>query len=520
MAIEFVDKVRLHIRAGRGGNGCTSIHREKFKPLGGPDGANGGNGGNVILRAEAQTTTLLPYQRSPHRHAESGTHGKGDLRHGAHGSDLVLAVPCGTVVKDDTGTFLVDLREPGDSYLAARGGKGGLGNAALASPTRKAPGFALLGEPGETAELTLEVKTLADVALIGYPSAGKSSLVAALSAARPKIAEYPFTTLVPQLGVVEAGNIRYTIADVPGLIPGAAEGKGLGLEFLRHVERCSVLVHVIDMATWESSRDPLEDLRVIEQELSRYAADVTPDGSVNVAADLVDRPRLVAFNKVDIPDGADLADIVRPDFQAAGYEVYDVSAVSHQGLKEFSYAVANLVATERERIAALPQEPQRVTIQPVAADTPDFEITREQEAGGEIFRVLGDKPMRWIQQTDFTNDEAVGYLADRLNRLGVEEELVRIGATAGSTVVIGGEDGVIFDWDPSITGAAQVMTSRGSDMRLEVSTRSPRHERKAAFHERMDAKTRAREAVASGEAYQEPRAEEADDSTWYRDTKK
>jgi GTP-binding protein len=260
----FVDRVVLHLAAGDGGNGCASIHREKFKPLGGPDGGNGGRGGDVLLRVDPSTTTLLDYHHAPHRRASGGRPGQGGNRSGADGEDLVLAVPNGTVVRTLEGEELADLMGAGTTYVAAQGGRGGLGNAALASARRKAPGFALLGEPGERHDVVLELKTVADVALVGYPSAGKSSLVAALSAARPKIADYPFTTLVPNLGVVEAGDVRFTVADVPGLIPGASEGKGLGLEFLRHVERCSVLVHVIDTATLEPGRDPLTDLDVIE----------------------------------------------------------------------------------------------------------------------------------------------------------------------------------------------------------------------------------------------------------------
>ncbi|HLS34273.1 MAG TPA: GTPase ObgE, partial [Brevibacterium sp.] len=280
MATEFIDRVTLHIAGGDGGNGCVSIRREKFKPLGGPDGANGGDGGDVVLEVDAQTTTLLPYHRSPHRRAAHGGIGKGDLRHGADGGEYVLPVPEGTVVKTKDGQVLADLVGHGTRYVAAAGGRGGLGNAALASRKRKAPGFALLGLPGEERSLVLEIKTVADIALVGFPSAGKSSLIAAMSAARPKIAEYPFTTLVPNLGVVEAGGTRFTVADVPGLIPGAAEGRGLGLEFLRHVERCAGLVHVIDLATWETDRDPVNDLRAIEAELADYAVDIAHGGDL------------------------------------------------------------------------------------------------------------------------------------------------------------------------------------------------------------------------------------------------
>jgi len=292
----FVDRVVLHASAGDGGHGCASIRREKFKPLGGPDGGNGGRGGNIALVVDSDTTTLLAFHHAPHRRATSGKPGQGSNRNGADGDDMVLPVPDGTVVKADDGTVLADLVGAGTTYVVAQGGRGGLGNAAIASPRRKAPGFALLGEPGEVKDVVLELKTVADIALVGYPNAGKSSLIAALSAAKPKIADYPFTTLIPNLGVVEAGDTRFTVADVPGLVRGASEGRGLGLEFLRHVERCAALVHVIDCANAEIDRDPVSDLEAIEEELAAY--DETDIGGVP----LHERPRLVALNKVDVPD--------------------------------------------------------------------------------------------------------------------------------------------------------------------------------------------------------------------------
>jgi len=246
--ITFVDQVTLHLRAGNGGDGCTSIKREKFKPLAGPDGADGGDGGSITLVTDNNVTTLLDYHHRPHRVATSGGSGAGDYRNGAKGEDLKLPVPVGTVVKDANGKILADLSEPGMELLVAEGGQGGLGNMTLANRMRIAPNFHLLGVPGWAGDIILELKTVADVALVGFPSAGKSSLIAAMSAARPKIADYPFTTLHPNLGVVQAGEMRYTIADVPGLIEGASQGKGLGLEFLRHVERCSALLHVIATA--------------------------------------------------------------------------------------------------------------------------------------------------------------------------------------------------------------------------------------------------------------------------------
>ncbi|MDN6499127.1 MAG: GTPase ObgE, partial [Yaniella sp.] len=234
---QFIDHVTVHATAGDGGHGETSVRREKFKPLGGPDGGNGGHGGNVVIVADPDVTTLLDFHHQPHRKATNGEPGRGDLQHGKNGEILYLHVPVGTVIKDTDGNILHDLVTPHEELILAHGGTGGSGNASLASPKRKAPGFALLGIPGEERSVVLELKTVADIALVGFPSAGKSSLIAAISAARPKIADYPFTTLVPNLGVVDAGGTRFTVADVPGLIPGASQGKGLGLEFLRHVER-------------------------------------------------------------------------------------------------------------------------------------------------------------------------------------------------------------------------------------------------------------------------------------------
>jgi GTP-binding protein len=345
---------------------------------------------------------------------------------------------------------LADLVGAGATYVAAQGGRGGLGNAALASARRKAPGFALLGEPGDGGDIVLELKTVADVALVGFPSAGKSSLVAALSAARPKIADYPFTTLVPNLGVVEAGEVRYTVADVPGLIPGASEGKGLGLQFLRHVERCSVLVHVIDMATIEPGRDPLSDLDAIEAELSAYGG-------------LDDRPRLVALNKVDVPDGQELSEMVTADLEARGLQVLPVSAATRGGLRELSFAMAAKVQQARDEAPAL--EATRIVLRPAAVDDTGFTVVKD----GDRFVTTGTKPTRWVRQTDFSNDEAVGYLADRLARLGVEEALVAAGAEAGDEVVIGaGPEGVVFDWEPTLQAGAELLHGRrGTDLRLD-----------------------------------------------------
>jgi GTP-binding protein len=460
---EFADHAVLRVHAGHGGNGCASVHREKFKPLGGPDGGNGGRGGDVILEVDASTATLLDFHRRPVRKAGNGRQGEGSNRHGATGQDLIIKVPNGTVVLTHDGDVLADLVGTGTRFVAAAGGRGGLGNAALASPRRKAPGFALKGEPGEERELTLELKTVADIGLVGFPNAGKSSLIAAMSAARPKIADYPFTTLIPNLGVAEAGEVQFVVADVPGLIPGASEGKGLGHDFLRHVERCSALVHVLDCATTEPGRDPISDLDTIEAELAAYQ-EVTGTGLAGaLGTPLADRPRLVALNKVDVPEARELADLVQPELAARGLAVYEVSAATTEGLRELKFAMAELVAQAR---AAQPEpEPARVVIRPAAVSEPGFEVVRTPDGA---YLIRGEKPARWVRQTDFGNDEAVGYLADRLARLGVEKALADAGAEPGDTVLIGDlDDAVVFDWDPTLpAGGGHAPGPRGTDRRL------------------------------------------------------
>ncbi|WFE41832.1 GTPase ObgE [Micromonospora sp. WMMD998] len=449
----FVDRVVLHMQAGDGGHGCVSIHREKFKPFGGPDGGNGGHGGSVSLVVDPQVTTLLDFHFRPHLKADNGKGGAGSNRDGANGRDLVIKVPNGTVVQSLDGEVLADLVGVGTTFEAARGGRGGRGNASLANARRKAPGFAELGEPGDKLDVVLELKSVADVGLVGFPSAGKSSLISVISAAKPKIADYPFTTLVPNLGVVRVDNHTFTVADVPGLIPGAATGKGLGLEFLRHVERCAVLVHVVDTATLEPGRDPLADIDAIESELAQYGG-------------LADRPRLVALNKVDVPDGKDLADIVRPDLEARGFRVFDVSSATREGLRELTYAMAQLV--DEGRRAAPPAEPTRVVIRPKAVDDAGFTVEAEPDGS---YTVRGSRPERWVKQTNFDNDEAVGFLADRLARLGVEEKLAKAGAQAGDLVRIGERE---FDWQPTLyAGVDFVPGNRGTDVRLEDKSTRP-----------------------------------------------
>jgi len=460
--------VVIHVAAGDGGNGCASVHREKFKPLGGPDGGNGGRGGDVVLVVDENVHTLLDFHFRPNAAATNGKQGLGSNKDGANGGDLELRVPDGTVVLTEDGKVLADLVGPGTRMVAAAGGRGGLGNASLASKARKAPGFALLGEPGETSDLVLELKSVADVGLVGFPSAGKSSLIAVLSAARPKIADYPFTTLVPNLGVVTAGESVFTVADVPGLIPGASQGKGLGLDFLRHIERCAVLVHVVDCGTEEPGRDPVSDVDALEAELAQY----TP----SLGTDLATRPRMIALNKIDVADGKDLADMVRSEFESRGLPVFEISAATREGLREFNFALAAVV--EQARADRPPAAPTRIVLRPTAVNDTGFTVEPDpDEADG--FVVRGERPERWIRQTNFDNDEAVGYLADRLARLGVEDRLAKLGAIPGSAVTIGN---VTFEWEPSTPAgiAAVTMAHRGTDPRLERDHRVGAADRKAA----------------------------------------
>lgn len=522
---DFVDRVTVHVKGGDGGNGSAGIRREKYKPLAGPNGGNGGKGGSVIFVADPNANSLLDYRFMPHRSAGNGTMGLGDTKDGSQGDDLRLPVPIGTVVftargaegqPKRPGEVLADLRHAGDEFVAAAGGAGGLGNAALANRTRRAPGFALLGEPGEERDVILELKSIADVALVGFPSAGKSSLIAAMSAAKPKIADYPFTTLVPNLGVVQAGDMRYTIADVPGLIPGASQGKGLGLQFLRHIERTEIIAHVIDCATLEPGRDPLSDYYALEQELGEYANDLElPLGAIPIP----ERPRIIILNKVDMPEAKELAEFVKPEFEKLDLPVYIVSTASHEGLKELNFALANLVTQMRADIATREEtvEEERVVINPLDepgqrrrngrnAGVQEFEIEREEDRNGNYwFTVTGTKPERWVVQTNFDNDEAVGYLADRLAKLGVEDALRKNGARPGDEVRIGrGAQAVAFDWDPTIAAGAENLDgtqlgSRGRDLRLEAEDSRGRRrtntERRRQYHEMMDARAAVRAAM-------------------------
>jgi GTP-binding protein len=410
---DFVDETRIQARGGDGGNGAASFLREKYRPKGGPDGGSGGDGGSVLLRVTPGVATLAELARSPHVRADRGRHGKGSKQHGSAGADRIVPVPAGTLVRDAAGTVLADLVDEDATFVAARGGRGGRGNAALANARRKAPGFAERGEPGEERTLDLELRVLADVGLVGLPNAGKSSLVTLLSAARPKVADYPFTTLTPNLGVAEAGGTRFVVADVPGLIEGAAEGRGLGLAFLRHLQRCRVLCFVIDL----SAGDPGEALAVLVGELKSYDPG------------LAERASLVAANKIDLPEAA--ARVADARAAAGSQPFHAVSALTGEGLDPLARALGAAVADARVEAAA-EDRPAMLRIRP---ESEGVEVLRENGA----YRVRNPKAERLVSRFDLTNSDAVRYVQERLAGLGVEAALARAGAQAGDEVRIGDE---------------------------------------------------------------------------------
>jgi GTP-binding protein len=399
----FVDEARVCVRGGDGGAGCASFRREAHVPRGGPDGGDGGRGGDVILQADRNVSSLLAFRDHPHRRAASGRHGSSKQRHGARGDDLVVAVPEGTTVRDlHTGELLADLVRHGDRWVAARGGRGGWGNARFATPQRRAPGFAEQGEYGEERWLRLELRLMADAALIGFPNAGKSTLISALSAARPKIADYPFTTLEPHLGVVRIGDREFVLADIPGLIEGAAEGRGLGHRFLRHVERARVLVVLVDLAPLED-RPPATQERILLEELRRYRPE------------LAARPRLVVGTK---------ADVARYPFDGLS-----VSAVTRRNLDVLAGRIADLVDAAR---AAEPEPEPYVLLTP---GREGFRVARDPDG---TWRVVGRSAERAVAVADLTDPEALAEVHRRLRRLGVDRALRRAGVRDGQVVRIAG----------------------------------------------------------------------------------
>ena len=401
----FVDRVRVALRAGDGGAGVASFVRRKGQPKGKPDGGNGGKGGDVILRVDPSVATLLRYQRNPHHAAEKGTHGQGDMRNGRAGDDLVLSLPAGTVVFDNEGVMIADLVEPGQEVVAVQGGRGGRGNAAFVSPAKRAPAIAEQGEFGRDEWFTLEMKLLADAALIGFPNAGKSTFISKVSAAKPKIADYPFTTLEPNLGVVSLDDREFVLADIPGLIEGAAEGRGLGHEFLRHIERARVLVVLLDPAHTQE-HTPQRQLEILTGEIARYSTE------------LAARPRVILLNKTDLGDFAEMGQQL---------EAIPVSAMTGAGLPAALHAIADLI-DEAERVA--PERKGFVLHRPLG---PSFTVQRE----GAAWRVEGIAAERAVGFADLTIPEAADMAARRLARLGVDDALVAAGAVPGDEVRIG-----------------------------------------------------------------------------------
>ncbi len=407
----FLDEVRIYVKGGDGGNGAISFRREKFVPFGGPDGGDGGRGGNVYLIADPNLNTLLEFHYRQRFVAERGGHGRGKKQHGRDGEDLYIRVPVGTVVYDDAGHVLGDLIEPGQVLLVARGGRGGWGNARFATPTYQAPRIAQKGEPGEERWLRLELRLIADVGIIGYPNVGKSTLLAAVSRARPKIADYPFTTLSPNLGVVEVAGETMVFADIPGLIEGAHRGVGLGHAFLRHIERTRVLLHVVD----GTSADPIGDFDRVNEELRLF------DPA------LMKKPQIVAVNKMDLPAAQENWETVRAAFAARGLPVFPISAATRSGLEPLLRKVLEVV---RATPPPPPLEPQPV-VEP-ATDT--FHVERDPDGA---FRVSGTAVERLVAMTDLENPEALLYLERMLRRMGVYAALEAAGVKPGDTVRIG-----------------------------------------------------------------------------------
>jgi GTPase len=414
----FIDEAVIEVEAGRGGDGCVSFRREKHVPRGGPDGGDGGNGGSIMLVADTHLSTLLDFHYKRRYKAGSGGHGSGSNRKGRNGKSITLRVPVGTLVYDaDTGDLLADLSRPGMRFVAARGGKGGRGNAHFATPTRQTPRFAEKGLPGERRTLRLELKLLADVGIVGMPNAGKSTLISRISAAKPKIADYPFTTLVPNLGVVQYQDQSFVVADIPGLIEGAHAGVGLGHQFLRHVERARLLLYLLDVSPFATA-PPLEAFETLRRELELYKPD------------LARKPALVALNKIDTlaPDERAALDAVRCAIESHGYEVFPISAYTGEGLEA-------LLARLAQRVAELP--PPEPLIEPAPEVAKPVRQPTRVYKDGEVFVVEGTLPLEIVQRTDFGNHEAVLRMQKRLKGLGVFRRLQELGAQEGDTVRIG-----------------------------------------------------------------------------------
>lgn len=420
----FYDHAKIYIKGGDGGAGAATFRREKYIPRGGPDGGDGGPGGNVYFRVDPQANTLIDFRYQQHFRAEAGTNGARQKKHGKTGDDLYIDVPPGTVIYDDeTGDPLADLIEPGDTYLAAKGGRGGKGNTRFKSSTRQAPRIAEKGEPGLELWVRLELKVIADVGLLGFPNAGKSTLLSSASAARPKIADYPFTTLEPSLGVVDIGGSRgnsFVMADIPGLIEGAAEGVGLGHEFLRHIERCRLLLHVIDGSGGLEQRDPVQDFHNINRELAEYSER------------LAERPQIIAVNKMDLPETQENLERIQQAVSEFGYDVYPISAVTVQGVDKLMQAVGMMLSELPETEPEVAPE-ERVVYTLPDQDDDHWEVER---LSAHHFAVHGQGIERFTRMTDFGNEEGAERFQRVLDKSGISEALEDIGIQPGDVVHI------------------------------------------------------------------------------------
>ncbi len=439
----FLDEAQIYVQSGAGGKGAMHFRREKYVPLGGPDGGDGGSGGSVIFQADRGLNTLFQFRHKRRFTASDGEAGGPSRMHGRNGEPLIVRVPIGTVLTDaETGEVLGDLTTDGESLQVARGGKGGLGNVHFKSSTNQAPHFAEKGEPGQERWINLELKVIADVGFIGFPNAGKSTLLSVMTAARPKIADYPFTTLSPNLGVVDAGDFDFVAADIPGLIEGAHEGVGLGHEFLRHIERTVVLVHVID----GSGRDPIEAFNQVNSELEQYDAS------------LLDKPQFVAVNKLDLPEAQERWTQLRAAFAALGYESFAISALTRSGVEELKYRLAQFLTEEGQAGRRTEDEPEKVERIVIKPPRDYFEVERRRKT----FHVSGEEVERLAVMTDTGSDEALYRLQRRLKQMGVIAALERAGAREGSKVRIGS---VELQWDSSYETDGEKGRSRARSRR-------------------------------------------------------
>ncbi len=412
----FVDRAKIHVKAGDGGNGVVAFRREKFVPHGGPNGGDGGRGGDIIFVVDSGLSTLLDFKYRAHYRAKRGEHGRGWNKFGRSGEDLVIRIPPGTVIKDaESGKVLADLVEDGQDFIVAKGGRGGRGNARFASSTHKAPDFAEKGEPGEEFWIILELKLLADVGLIGYPNVGKSTLLSQMTAATPKIANYPFTTLSPNLGVVDPGfgeGASFVLADIPGLIEGAHKGQGLGHEFLRHIERTRLLVHVIDMSGLE--RDPMESFHAINAELEKYSAQ------------LLEKHQVIAANKMDLPTSRENFKKIKSKLEKTGYVLIPVSGATGEGIQQLLKHIG-------EMLLKIPKiKTQEYVKHYTVTEEETFKISKKDR----VFYISGSKIERLVAMTDLDNESAVKRLQRAFKRMGVDKALEEQDIRQGDTVKI------------------------------------------------------------------------------------